>query len=437
MSLVDPAAVNPAADASEISATSDGGYVVAGSVTGPRVGWIAKFSSSGQLQWQQEYGCAGSELLSVQPTTDGGYIASGGSQGCKVDCRSGDFNDLPCGWLLKVGASGTPEWQRFFVGAFGAGASQVRQTSDGGYVVAGSTSNRAGTSFGWVAHLDADGAAVWQRQISDGTLAMADTVAQTTDGGYVIGGTDRTGIRAAVVKLDAAGHVEWATQYNGGVSSEIDSLLATPGGGSVATGRYSAVINHQSHVGVLLMKLEPSGAIMWQKLYYGSGRCSPIACFTGGSYAAAVGATAAGGYAISGAADVTLVRPHVPDIGGWQAETDSRGNIVEQSFFAQIDHATGLPYGGSFSGIAQTSDRGFVAAGSDDRYNNSNNIVIVKTNPNGRIPGCSLLSPALLVSVNAGLSAVMTSAAGSTVVNPGRATSRASPPGGLTLHKDC
>ncbi len=437
VSLFDPGTVNPFANASEVSATKDGGYVVAGSVTGPQVGWVAKFSASGQLQWQHQYGCAESELLSVQPTAGGGYIASGGSQGCNIDCTSGGFNNLPCGWVLKIDASGTPVWQRFFVGAFGAGAFQVRQTSDGGYIVVGSTNNQAAKSFGWVAKLDGDGSAVWQRKIGAGTLAIANSVAQTTDGGYVIGGVSRTGLHAVTVKLDAAGSVMWAKQYDGGVSSEVESVAAIPGGGAVAAGRYSTVIGDQTYVGALLMKLDPSGSIVWQKLYYGSGQCSRFACYTGGSYAAAVRVTSSGGYVISGAANVTLVSPQIPDIGGWLAETEPDGNIVWQSFFAQLNRATGLPYGGSFSGIAQAADGGFVAVGSDDKFNDSSNIVIVKTSPSGNITGCSLLSTALLATVDAGLSAVTVSGTPTSVTNPGVPVSSTSHRGGLTLHKDC
>lgn len=444
VAFVDPRAVSPSAFGADVFGTSDGGYVIAGTVgINNHNGWVGKVAASGQLQWQHQFGCGASNLLSVEQTADGGYILAGGmNNGCTPACPGG----LSCAWVVKLSSAGNLAWQRFYPGAFQAAADQVRQTSDGGYVVAGSTFDGAATTYAWVAKLDANGAAQWQRQIgAAGThaFAAAQTVQQTADGGYIVGGS--TGVignsSALVVKLDASGNVQWQQGYGVGYEEYAKSIAQTADGGYIVAGEDATKVSGGRY-DALLMKLDPSGAILWQKHYTGAGRCNVFACYNqgGGSEAHALRPTADGGYVLAGYTDFRLNKigaMGATGVGSWLVKTDSRGNVVWQTVFVQLNAMTGRPYAGDFYGVGQTSDGGFVAAGYNDKYNTSDNVWVVKTDANGNIPGCRVAHPALVTALNAALIASPLALPASTDSAAGAAATGQALAGGLTAHTVC
>ncbi len=75
-------------------------------------------------QWARTYGGSDFENAhSIQQTSDGGYIVAG--------TKSGDI------WVLKLYSDGEIEWQKTYGGSASGSASSIQETSDGGYIVAG------------------------------------------------------------------------------------------------------------------------------------------------------------------------------------------------------------------------------------------------------------------------------------------------------------
>jgi protein involved in ribonucleotide reduction len=182
-----------------VQQTSDGGYIVAGctqnfSLVGsmsPRF-WLVKVDSSGNQEWNKTYrGANDSVAYSVRQTSDGGYIVAGytGYQG-------GEFNDLLYDfWLVKVDSSGNQEWNKTYGGALTEVAYSVRQTSDGGYIVAGYTrSFGAGWMDLWLVKVDSSGNLEWNEtyDASSEDISGAYSVQQTSDGGYIVAGVTGT-----------------------------------------------------------------------------------------------------------------------------------------------------------------------------------------------------------------------------------------------------
>ena len=114
---------------SSIQQTSDGGYIVAGGRSWSRLIWIIKLSSNGDIEWQRTYG--GNNASSIQETSDGGYVVTGSTHFYGAE-------DVD-GWFFKLDSAGDIEWQKTY-GEDDADfdiASSIRETSDGGYIVAG------------------------------------------------------------------------------------------------------------------------------------------------------------------------------------------------------------------------------------------------------------------------------------------------------------
>lgn len=108
--------------------------------------WIVKLDSSGTLEWQNTIGGNGNDYLhSVQQTNDGGYILGGFSgsdiSGNKTQQNLGGWDY----WVVKVDSIGNIIWQKNIGGTEYDMLRQLKQTNDGGYILAGgSGSNISG-----------------------------------------------------------------------------------------------------------------------------------------------------------------------------------------------------------------------------------------------------------------------------------------------------
>jgi len=122
--------------------------------------------------------------------------------------------------VLKLDANGNIQWQKTFGGKDDEWATDIQQTTDGGYIVTGWTrSFGAGRKDMWVLKLDANGNIQWQKTFGGRGDDAGEAVQQTADGGYiVVGGFSFLGVSWRdmwVLKLDANGNVQWQKIYGG------------------------------------------------------------------------------------------------------------------------------------------------------------------------------------------------------------------------------
>jgi PKD repeat protein len=142
-------------EARSIQQTSDGGYIVAGytrDLVGLNPGspdiWIVKLDENGEnIEWDKRLGdSGGEEPSSIQQTSDGGYIIAGSSDSNDGDVTgnhgSSDY------WVVKLNESGNIEWQKSLGGSSGEGALSIQQTSDFGYITVGHTWSNGGDMTG-------------------------------------------------------------------------------------------------------------------------------------------------------------------------------------------------------------------------------------------------------------------------------------------------
>lgn len=191
--------------ANAVQQTSDGGYIVAGhsmsndgDVSGNHGGgdyWIVKLNSTGDIQWQKSLGGSNvDDAQSIRQTTDGGYIIAGSSNSSDGDI-SGNHGNYDY-WIVKLDSSGNMQWQKSLGGSSVDMAQSIQQTSEGGYIVAGSSSSNDGDVNGnhgggdyWIVKLDINGNIQWQKSLGGSSSEQVNSVQQTFDGGYIIAGT--------------------------------------------------------------------------------------------------------------------------------------------------------------------------------------------------------------------------------------------------------
>lgn len=183
--------------------------------------------------WTRTIGGSGDEFsYSVQQTSDGGYIVVG---------TSGSFSEGEENiYLIKTDANGNDLWTKEIqVRDYSEGKS-VQQTSDGGYIITGNSRWSTSLSDMVLIKTDASGNVIWTKTFG-GSSRYDDgrCVQQTTDGGYIIAGrTDTYGQLTDVylVKTDASGNLEWQQVNNGSGHEDGNYVEQTSDGGFIVVG---------------------------------------------------------------------------------------------------------------------------------------------------------------------------------------------------------
>lgn len=241
-----------------IQETSDGGYIGASCSNsfGEWGGWIFKLNRFGDIEWECYYEWPCSYFGRVQQTSDGGYIVVGQY-----------YSDGDMTWIMKLTSSGDAEWQRFYdTGEAGeTGFSSIQHTKDGGYIISTPTrSYGAGGTDIMISKLNSHGDIEWQRTYGgseEDYHFSSNSVEQTSDGGFVVGGTTESfGAGASdlwILKLTPTGDIEWQHTYGGRAREEFLSIQETSDGGYIVGG-WSESFGDDT---ILILKLSSDGEI--------------------------------------------------------------------------------------------------------------------------------------------------------------------------------
>lgn len=167
--------------------------------------WILKLNEDGTIDWQKTYGGIKNDWAkSIRQTSDGGYIAAGSTESFGLSGYDA--------WVLKLDVSGTIQWQEKYGGPLYDMADSAQQTADGGYVIAGRTASfGAGNYDAWMIKLSSAGTVLWQRAYGDSNDNWANAIQQTSDGWYIMAGMTDSLIgeknEVWIVRLDNNGKI--------------------------------------------------------------------------------------------------------------------------------------------------------------------------------------------------------------------------------------
>jgi len=343
-----------------VQQTTDGGYIITGYTgsygSGSLDVWLIKTDANGNETWNQTFGGYSSDIgSSVQQTIDGGYIIVGNT----YSFGTGD-TDI---WLIKTNSNGSEMWNQTFGGVQSDYASTVLQTTDGGYIIAGSTDNfGSGDRDVWLIKTDNFGNETWN-QTFGGTLSdAANSLVKTEDDGYIIAGsTESFGAGASdiwLIKTDINGNEIWNQTYGGTLADMACSVQLTADGGYILSGMTSSLGDEDGDA--WLIKTDGNGNEIWNQAYGGN--------LT--EYAQSILKTSDGGYLFAGytysfgagASDV------------WVVKTDSNGNEI-------WNQTIGYELGDMAFSIQSTSDNGYVLTGHTASFGNpDDDIWLLKLN---------------------------------------------------------
>jgi len=346
--------------ASSVQQTTDGGYIVAGQTSSIGAGngdvYLIKTDSAGNAVWAKTFGGANSDYAqSVRQTSDGGFIVAG--QSSSFGAGNGDV------YLIKTDSAGNAVWTKTFGGGNGDYAFSVQQTSDGGYVVAGGTfSYGAGNSDVYLIKTDSAGNAVWEKTFGGTNGDWAFSVQQTSDGGYIVAGSfGGVGDGAYLIKTDSAGNAIWTKTFGGTSGSQFRAVQQTSDGGFIAAGSIATL--SPGNQDVYLVRTDSAGNVVWTNTFGG----------TANDLAYSVQQTSDGGFIIAG--ENQSISAGGNDV--YLIKTDSAGNAIWEKTFG------GTANDLAFS-VQQTSDGGYIAAGYTASFGAGNgDIYLIKTDANG------------------------------------------------------
>jgi uncharacterized delta-60 repeat protein len=172
-------------EAFSIQETSDNGYVVCGTTetgeNGDKDILVIKLDNAGGIVWSKTYNKGlNDEANEVLQTSEGGYIIVGSA--------GEGFGNI---WILKLKEDGSLEWEKVYGNTYTDKAYSVQQTSDGGYILCGYTySFTTADNDMLIMKLDSQGQIEWQRTFDSNEHGedVACSIRQTADGGYIVAG---------------------------------------------------------------------------------------------------------------------------------------------------------------------------------------------------------------------------------------------------------
>jgi hypothetical protein len=249
-----------------VALTPDGGYIISGYTRSFGAGladvYVIRTDADGDTLWTRTYGGAGYDYgYSMQQTADGGYIIAGYTWPLVTD--SGDV------YLVKIDADGDTLWTGSYGGPPDDQGWSVSQTADSGFIVVG---------YRWVlppypplrvllllVRTDARGNGLWTRAYNYRTEAYGYSVQQTTDGGYIVAGTaieDTTG-DVCLIKTNSDGDTSWTRIYGGAGNDGGYSVQQTSDSGYLVVGQTSSFGAGSADVWVL--RTDGHGDTLWTK----------------------------------------------------------------------------------------------------------------------------------------------------------------------------
>ena len=223
--------------------------------------------------FSKTFGGSGWDQLSfIQQTTDDGYIIIGTTE------SFGNGNDDI--WLIKTDSRGNEDWCPTFGGSEDDRGYSVQQTTDGCYVIVGTTKSYGNGGFDtWLIKIDSKGNKLWDQTFGDELYEIGKSIYEISDGFIILAEISffdgfpqpdpKYGHRALwLIQTDSDGNKEWDQIYGGNLTEYADCIQQTADGGYIILGTTTSYGNGEYDV--WLIKTDSEGNEIWNKTFGGS-----------------------------------------------------------------------------------------------------------------------------------------------------------------------
>lgn len=345
-----------------VQQTQDGGYIVTGRRSLPCFGCndlvLLKLDELGNELWMKVYGSSVGDDAGnyVRQTSDSGYIVTG-----YTDISGAGKDKI---YLLKTNSLGDTLWTKNFGGTNIAEANSVQQTTDGGYIIAGFIFKVTDGDV-YLIKTNSNGDTLWTRMYGKTNDDVGQSVLQTSEGGYIICGytyTSNNGDEFYLIRTKTNGDTLWTKTWGGIGGDRLMEIQKTVDGNFIVAG--STTSYGAGDWDCYLAKTDTAGNILWSKTYGN----------TNENTASSVKPTVDGGYIIAGSTAV-------PTANGYNVYAVKTNGIGDTLFTKQF---SGLGEGDGYF-VSQTTDGGFVISGSTKNQIPIFGIYVIKTDSSGNI----------------------------------------------------
>ncbi len=322
-------------------------------------GWLIKTDSIGNILWKKTYGgSSGDGFVRITPDNNGNYFLIGGSGSSDGDISNDPYPDSEDFWIVKIDIEGNIIWDKIVGGNAGDIIYKGSPTLDGGVLLTGWTYSNDGdvsVNYGgadtWSVKISSDGELEWDFTIGTDWIDKGQAILQTSDGGYLIASSssiheDAIGnitctphsygwAEAVLFKLDSNLNIEWQHCYGGSDHDGITTLIEISDGyvfGAYTTSNDGDVSGWHGDNDQWIVKIDFSGNIIWQKCLGGSN----------GEFIAKIFKNIDGSFTIIGETDSNDgdvsgnhgLSEYNPDI--WFEKISSEGELLYQKCFGGI-----------------------------------------------------------------------------------------------------
>jgi hypothetical protein len=211
-------------------------------------------------------------------------------------CKAVLALSLILGPLKTIAQAPAIQWQKTIGGTGNDLANSVRNTKDGGYIVAGTTTSNDHDLQGMnvlgadclVEKLDAAGNIVWKKRYGGSSMDWGEAIKQTADNGYILVSSSASAdgdinnhhgnagvFDIWVVKLDSVGNIQWQKSFGGSADDVAQDVVQTDDGGFGIIGYTSSRMSgdvgiNKGPTNMWVIRLDKQGNIKWQQTMGGS-----------------------------------------------------------------------------------------------------------------------------------------------------------------------
>ncbi len=340
----------------------DGGFIALGMVQS----WstdhsdleISKIDPSGNIQWRKEIG-GNYNLTSadITPTIDSGYVVLAH----RVTSYTIDSVAIRHPYIVKTDIAGNVLWEEVLFNNSFTSLNAIKQTPDGGYLIAGGYYEQNLNSEAVLVKLDALGVSEWDRTYgtSFNFGNEAKDISINSNGTYsIVGQLDSL---ETLFTINPTGDILWSQNYSSELTDNLASMCSTSDGGYLLAGYKKNTSNTRD---IWMVKTDANGQEQWSKtiITLNYSFATDVIPTTDGGYMIA-------GYGFEGGGGI---------VSGYAIKTDSQCNTEWIYEFKDLTNANIV------SSVIQANDGGFVFAGIPDFSGNAGGFII-KLDAQGRL----------------------------------------------------